>query len=259
MSLADEYRRQRAWRPWPPIFGALPPVDGQVVLDLGCAVGDQAAELAARGASVIGFDLNEELLRAARERGIARAEFRVGDLRGGLDPGRAADGIWSSFAAAFFIDLPTVLAGWRRHLGPGGWIALTEIDDLFGHEPLDDESRALLEAYADDAFTAGRYDFRMGRKLRGHLEAAGFTVERELILEDRELAFDGPASPDVLEAWRNRLDRMTLLHTFCGPRFAAVRDEFLGCLADPAHRARARVHACIARSRASGEERDEDR
>ena len=36
MSLAEEYRRQAAWRDWPRIFEALPPLRGLTVLDLGC-------------------------------------------------------------------------------------------------------------------------------------------------------------------------------------------------------------------------------
>ena len=50
MSLSDDYSRQFAWRSWATILDALPPLAGQTVLDLGCAVGDQAAELVARGA-----------------------------------------------------------------------------------------------------------------------------------------------------------------------------------------------------------------
>ena len=46
------------------------------MLDLGCAVGDQSAELEARGATVIGIDLNEELLREAQLRHLPNAEFR---------------------------------------------------------------------------------------------------------------------------------------------------------------------------------------
>jgi ubiquinone/menaquinone biosynthesis C-methylase UbiE len=48
MSLSTEYHRQREWRAWPKIFDALPLPRGQTVLDLGCGVGDQAAELVAR-------------------------------------------------------------------------------------------------------------------------------------------------------------------------------------------------------------------
>lgn len=83
MNLSDEYRNQLAWRSWSSVMDLLPAVDGQLVLDLGCGVGDQAFELAARGASVIGIDANEELLATARAKssatywagGARRAEY----------------------------------------------------------------------------------------------------------------------------------------------------------------------------------------
>ena len=65
MSLSADYERQRAWRAWPTVFAALPPLGGRTVLDVGCGVGDQAAGLAERGACVVGFDLNEDLLGVA--------------------------------------------------------------------------------------------------------------------------------------------------------------------------------------------------
>ena len=246
MSLASHHRRQYGWREWPAIFAELPSVEGQTVLDLGCGVGDQAAELVARGAHVVGVDVNEELLGEARSRGLAGAEFRTADLRAPLDLGKAADGIWSSFAAAYFPDLSAVLEIWKRGLRPGGWIALTEIDDLFGHEPLGARTRALLEGYAREALAAGRYDFHMGSKLEEHLTHAGFSVSRELALADQELSFTGPARPEVIEAWRARLEGMRLLCEFCGRNFEQVRDDFLGCLARADHRSTARVVCCIA-------------
>jgi SAM-dependent methyltransferase/gamma-glutamylcyclotransferase (GGCT)/AIG2-like uncharacterized protein YtfP len=246
VSLADYYRRQHAWRSWSEILDALPPVRGKTVLDLGCGVGDQAAELVARGARVVGFEMNDEVLEAARSRGLEDAEFHRGDLRALPDLGFAADGIWCSFAAAYFIDLPAVLVPWSRNLAPGGWIALTEIDDFFGHEPVGPRTRELLAGYAHEALAAGRYDFHMGRKLRDHLAHAGFESKTELTVGDQELSFEGPARPDVLEAWRVRLEGMKLLHDFCGSEFGLVRDEFLGCLARPDHRSLAKVVCCIA-------------
>lgn len=246
MSLASEYRRQRGWRDWPAIFAALPALAGQTVLDLGCGVGDQAADLAARGARVIGVDLNEELLREAAAQGLANAEFHLADLRDlhGLDV--AVDGLWCSFAAAYFPDLPKALAGWARCLRPGGWVALTEIDDLFGHEPLGVRTRELFVAYAGDALAAGRYDFHMGRKLADHLKRAGFTVAKALTVADQELAFDGPALPEVVEAWRDRLDRMRLLQEFCDAELEPLREDFLGCLTRADHRSMSKVYCCVA-------------
>jgi SAM-dependent methyltransferase len=246
VSLAGEYRRQLPWRDWPRVLDALPPLDGQLVLDLGCAVGDQAALLASRGARVLGVDLNEELLAEARSRSIAGAEFRLADLRTLPDLGVVADGIWSSLAPAYFTDLPRVLGSWARHLRPGGWIALTEIDDLWAHEPLGAEARSLLDAYAREALEAGRYDFRTGRKLAPSLEACGFTVARTMTLQDRELSFSGPAPPEILEAWRARLERLKPLQELCGDRFEDLRAELLRCLARPDHRCGASVVSCIA-------------
>jgi SAM-dependent methyltransferase len=245
LDLHEEYKRQYQWRPWSRIFDMLPPLSGRTVLDLGCAVGDQSAQLAARGAAVIGVDANGDLLSDARSRALSGAEFLVADLAE-LDLDRTVDGIWCSFTAAYFPDLPPVLAAWRRHLKPGGWIALTEVDDLFGHEPMAPQTRSVLEAFAASALTAGRYDFHMGRKLRRHLERSGFVVREELKLEDRELAFGGAASSEVMDAWTTRFDRMRLLRDFCGSRFVSVRDEFLSCLARTEHQSRAQVYCCLA-------------
>lgn len=228
------------------LLNTLPPLTNRLILDLGCGTGEQAAALVARGARVIAVDLNEDSLRQARARDLPGAEFRLADLREPLCLEAPADGIWSRFAAAYFPDLIPVLEVWKRYLRPGGWVALTEIDDLFGHAPLSDRAKALFEAYAEDALCAGRYDFHMGRKLAGYLEGAGFTVSQVQTLEDPELAFDGPAPPVVVEAWRARLDRMQLLRAFCGTDFEAVRAEFLACLARPDHRCEAKVIACLA-------------
>jgi SAM-dependent methyltransferase len=259
LSLSSYYKRQRAWRAWPVVFDALPPLRGQTVLDLACGVGDLAAELVARGARVIGVDLNEELLGEARSRGLANAEFRSGDLRSLPDLGVAADGLWCSFAAAYFTDFPPTLASWSAKLRPGAWTALTEIDDLFGHGPLGERTKELLAGYARDALAAGRYDFHMGGKLRDCLEASGFEVSRILTLDDQELSFHGAASPEVVDAWRARLDGMTLLRDFCGSDFARVREEFLGCLARTDHRSTAKVICCIATKERGGAPRADAR
>src|SRR5262245_54260444 len=129
MGLADEYRKQYAWRDWPSAYAALPQLAGATVLDLGCAIGDQAADLAARGARVVAIDGNEELLTVARARRLPGVEVRVSNLSRLEGLNGAADGIWSSFAAAYFVDLAPLLRRWRALLRPGGWIVLIEGDD----------------------------------------------------------------------------------------------------------------------------------
>ena len=246
MSLVAEYQRQRAWRAWPTVLAALPPLEGRTVLDLGCGVGDLAAELVQRGARVVGFDANEELLAHARGRRLRGTEFHSVDLRSAEDLGVTGDGLWSSFLPAFFPDMPAVLSRWKRNLRPGSFAALIEIDDLFGHAPLLPSTRELLDRYAEDALRAGRYDFRMGRKLAGFLNEAGFTVTQAFTVPDRELSFEGPAEAEVLDAWRLRFARMKLLQEFCGPEFASLEEEFLACLSKEDHRCSATVHVCLA-------------
>src|SRR5687767_13995606 len=100
-TLADEYRRQYAWRAWSAIYDALPLVRGQTVLDLGCGVGDQARDLASLGVHVIGVDANAELVDAARARHalVRNVDFRRADLRS-VQLGNRVDGVWCSFTAA---------------------------------------------------------------------------------------------------------------------------------------------------------------
>lgn len=255
MSLADEYRQQSRWRDWPRLFAALPDCAGRRVYDLGCAIGDQSAELAARGARVIGIDSNAELLAAARARNVPCAEFIAADLRALPGDLPAADGIWCSFATAYFVDLTPVLSAWSQFLAPGGWIALTEIDDLFAHEPLGAATWALLDGYVAESLRTRRYDFKMGSKLADSLTAAGFSVEHACEVADREFAFRGPAEPDVVDAWRRRFERMPVLRAFCGADAARVRDEFLACLAHPDHRSLGSVRFCLATTGGSREAR----
>jgi trans-aconitate methyltransferase len=245
--IAEEIRRQYRWRSWPAVYAALGELRGARVLDLGCGVGDQTADLIARGAEVTGLDLDPTLLDAARA-AVPGAAFVAADI---ADPasfrGRAADGVWISFALAYVRSLPGALAAWAGALVPGGWLAVTEVDDLFGHEPLSPAHRARVESYYDDARRAGRYQFRSRASLRAALADGGWAIEVDRELPDAELAFAGPAGPDVIAAWAARLDRMALLAAHFGDEWPGFRAEFLAALAAPAHRSLAAVWFILAR------------
>ncbi len=247
MSLVADYRQQFSWRSWNLIFDEVPLQRGQAILDLGCGVGDQARELASRGCKVIGLDGNQELIDAAILEGSANCEFRACDLRNPPNSGTKVDGIWCSFVAAYFTNLVDLLERWAPVLNPGGWIAITEIDDLFGHEPLSPRAKSFLQRFADDALAAGRYDFHMGGRLESCLAQAGFTVSRVFTTPDRELSFEGAAEPDVVDAWQKRFHRMPRLQAICGSEFANVEEEFLTCLSRPDHVSTAKVVSCIAK------------
>jgi SAM-dependent methyltransferase len=195
MSIAAEYQEQFGWRPWNRIFDQVPLQAGQIVLDLGCGVGDQARELASRGCKVIGLDGNQELIDAAALKQLPNCEFRTYDLRRTANLHTKVDGIWCSFLAAYFTNLAEFLSTWSHFLREGGWIAITEIEDLFGREPLSARTRRFFQLLSKDALAAGRYDFHMGGKLQGCLEQVGFNISKLLALPDQELSFDGAGVP----------------------------------------------------------------
>jgi hypothetical protein len=77
---------------------------------------------------------------------------------------------------------------------------------------------------------------------------AGLTLVEECRWSDPELAFQGPAPPEVVDAWRRRFGRMPVLRSDLGDaRFARCRHAFLECLSAPDHACDAAVVMVIAR------------
>lgn len=244
----QEYQRQFDWRDWAKALDACPIRPGQKVLDLGCGHGDLSAQLAARGARVTGVDSNQELISYARERGLHGCSFLKQDLRSlQLMPG-TFDGLWCSFTAAYFTELEKVFRAWTSLLNQKSWVCVVEMDDLLGHEPLGNELSAGIQKFYEESLHTGRYDFQSGRKLRSILEGAGFQAQ-QMMLNDRELAFNGPATPDVLQAWAGRLDRMSGLKNFLGSGVSEFKTRFLETLAREDHHSTCRVFCVVGKRR----------
>ena len=244
MTLSDEYAKQFAWRDWGTALASCPLKSGEKILDLGCGPGDISAELAKRGAQVVGVDVDEDLLSVARKRDLRGCVFLNQDLKSLVLEPNSFDGIWCSFTAAYFPNFESVLRGWIPLLKPNGWICLTEMDDLFGHEPMPEHFRTKLDAFYSEAFGVERYDFRAGHKVSKILRRAGFRVQ-ERLLADQELAFSGPADPAVLRAWSDRLNRMVGLKSFLGADFEGFRSSFLTTLAANEHQSKCRVFCVV--------------
>lgn len=99
---------------------------GDTLLDVGCGTGNHAAHL--RGHyRVEGLDLEERLLRIARER-YPDAAFHQGDMTD-FDLGRRFDAVTCLFSAIGYARtedaLRRTIAGFARHLRPGG-VAVVE-------------------------------------------------------------------------------------------------------------------------------------
>ena len=107
------------------ILRHLGPVQGRLVLDLGCGKGRFTSRLAGRGARVIGLDVSGAMLRAAKVAGLPVA---LGSIRRLPIPDASVD-------AVLFVevlehvspaDLPGVLAEAARVLRPGGTVVIVD-------------------------------------------------------------------------------------------------------------------------------------
>ena len=106
----------------PALRALLPPLDGAVVLDMGCGAGDLSAYCAGQGAArMVGADISEKMLRAARER---NAHPAIEYVRAAIEDLSFApetfDVVVSSFAVHYVSDYAALVADVSRWLRPGG-------------------------------------------------------------------------------------------------------------------------------------------
>ena len=96
---------------------------GERVLDVGCGTGGTTAELArAVGANgrVLGVDISEPLVGAARAQGLANAAFEVGDATTYPFEAQSFDLVFSRFGVMFFGDPVAAFQNIRRAMKPSG-------------------------------------------------------------------------------------------------------------------------------------------
>ena len=238
MNLTDEYKRQSKWRNWDSYVQALPVKPDDTIFDLGCSIGVVTKMLAKKASKVYGIDNNSELLdEATHTNSSDNIIYRLDDISSLKNKDLPlADGIWSSFVPAYFPDFSPVLGTWLEFLKPGGWIAVVEISDLFGHDPMSSFAHNTFREYYDRQLKTKIYDFEMGSRLKGLLTGSGLSIIHEENRSDRELSFNGPGDTDVLFSWECRFERMHMFKEYLGGDvFYRLKEEFLGCLANENH------------------------
>ena len=247
MSLVESYSRQYRWRRWSDVYPYLGDLSGTQVVDLGCGIGDQVRDLSRLGAHVLGVDGNQDVIDHAKSRGIPRARFVCGDITAIKDSELKSDGVWTSFTAAYFPRFDVLTRSIDSVLKPGGWLAITEVDDLFGHEPLHPRWSALIEKYYARSIEEGIHRFQSHAHVCEVLSGSGWRIDVDRKLEDDEFCFDGAASSEIIEQWRARLSFMMprFLERF-GDDAVEFDSAFLECLASKEHRSRSRVWFILA-------------
>jgi SAM-dependent methyltransferase len=94
----------------------LDPQPGEAILDLGCGDGVLTEKILAAGARVIGIDASEDMIAAARARGV---EAYVADAQA-LDFNTQFDAVFSNAALHWMLDPDAVASSVFRALVPGG-------------------------------------------------------------------------------------------------------------------------------------------
>ena len=161
---------------------------GLRVADLGCGRGDLSRQLAvavAPGGRVVGFDLDEEQLEAARGAGGAGLRFEVGDALDLHDvPDRSFDRAVCRRLLIHQSRPADVVREMCRIVRPGGLVAAIEPDELYARaaawDPAGAFDPALLRLRAEiqrlvlaGVSAAGAGDRRLGPRLPGLMTAAG--------------------------------------------------------------------------------------
>jgi trans-aconitate methyltransferase len=100
------------------VLDLLDPQPGERVLDLGCGSGELTAQIAARGAQVVGVDSSAEMLERARVR-FPDLDVRLGDAEN-LAVGERFDAAFSNAALHWMTQPDDVLSGVRAALREGG-------------------------------------------------------------------------------------------------------------------------------------------
>lgn len=145
---------------------------GESILDIGCGDGVLTAQIAERGANVLGVDASGEMVRAARERGVS-AEVRDATR---LEFQQQFDAVFSNAALHWMEDHPALLRGIARALRPGGRF----VAEMGGHGNIAAIRVALHAALAHHGLAdrmAGDNYFPTVAEYRGLLEAHGFAVD----------------------------------------------------------------------------------
>lgn len=183
------------------LVGALAPVAGEAVLDIGCGAGGSSVEIARQlgGAGrLVAADISSTMLAAARGRPVDEDAATISWLEADAQTHpfelRSFDAVVSRFGVMFFEDPTEAFENLRRALAPGGRLVLMcwrgpRANPWFFVGV--DELRDLVDfPEAPEPNAPGPFGLADSERTRRLLEDAGFgSVEVEAV--DSEMPFSG--------------------------------------------------------------------
>lgn len=154
---------------------------GERVIDVGCGTGGTTASLSAAigpGGHVLGVDVSELLIGAARAHALANATFVVGDAANHPFAPASYDLVFSRFGVMFFGDPVAAFGNFRRALKPSGRVVFlcwrTPKENPWGLVPVRAAAPFLPPLPRPGPEDPGQYSFGDPARVERIVKAAGF-------------------------------------------------------------------------------------
>jgi trans-aconitate methyltransferase len=225
----------------------LDPKPGEEILDLGCGDGVLTAQIAERGANVLGVDASAEMVEAARKRGVKAEKIDATQMTFQ----RRFYAVYSNAALHWIHDQAALLRGVARALKPGGRC----VAEMGGHGNIAAIRVALHAALSHHGLAELMVDdnyFPTVAEYRGLLESHGFQVDA-IELVPRPTPLPSGMRPWLIMFRRGLFERMpddlrdTILNEALEHLALALRDKDGNWTADYV-RLRFRAHLAPASS-----------
>jgi trans-aconitate methyltransferase len=196
---SDRYLEHAAYVPTlgAAVLDLLDPQPGERVLDVGCGEGTLTQQIAARGAAVVGVDSSDDMIDAARARGLDARLVNAEELAFDSE----FDAAFSNAALHWVRNHDALLAGIARALRPGGRF-VAEFGGYTNVAAIEVAVSAVLARH--NLPPEKRRYYPSDDEYRARLEAHGFDV-REIALIPRPTPL-----PTGIRGWLETFERATL-------------------------------------------------
>ena len=250
MKLEEEYLNQQQWRNWQQYLQHIPIRSDDLVVDLGCSVGGVAKLLSPMVGEVVGVDIDESFIAYCQSNARPNQQFICADIaQFDFHQIQKLSGVWSSYALSYLADPSRLLSTIFNTIEDGGWVALADVS-CFISGNMSQQSRyyQAVKKFEMESVKSGNYDFNFGTKLIDLLLSAGFTiVYHDNNVSDRELNFDGAASPQIIKNWQARLSRLAGLQNHFSDDYHQVCSKIISNLTSHDHKKRGNVSFVVAK------------